>query len=165
MKKENVFRKIVIHSLLGFPIGITLLMLNYANVYLIAGENIFKNEISQLQNIATLVLQLIIVGWAYYLFFILVNVMIHLNENKSASEKFVVKHPYKAILIILMIMIATALILTLLDFEIFSKNMSTLNIISFIIVFVAFGICICIKSTIESNLIKKINQKLKEKSQ
>lgn len=34
-----------------------------------------------------------------------------------------------------------------------------------IIVFVAFGIYICIKSTIESNLIKEFNQKLKEKNQ
>lgn len=164
MKKETVFRKIVIHSLVGFPIGVTLLMINYASVYLIAGENIFKNEISQLQDISTLFLQLIIVGWAYYLLFILINVIAHLNETRSTSNKFLVKHPYKSILIMLIIMIATALILTLFNFEIFSENMAIMNIISFIIIFVASVVCVCIKSAIESNLIKKINQKLKERN-
>lgn len=164
MKKETVFRKIVIHSLVGFPIGVTLLMINYASVYLIAGENIFKNEISQLQDISTLFLQLIIVGWAYYLLFILINVIAHLNETRSTSNKFLVKHPYKSILIMLIIMIATALILTLLNFEIFSENMAIMNIISFIIIFVASVVCVCIKSAIESDLIKKINQKLKERN-
>lgn len=164
MKKETVFRKIVIYSLVGFPIGVTLLMINYASVYLIAGENIFKNEISQLQDISTLFLQLIIVGWAYYLLFILINVIAHLNETRSTSNKFLVKHPYKSILIMLIIMIATALILTLLNFEIFSENMAIMNIISFIIIFVASVVCVCIKSAIESDLIKKINQKLKERN-
>lgn len=164
MKKETVFRKIVIYSLVGFPIGVTLLMINYASVYLIAGENIFKNEISQLQDISTLFLQLIIVGWAYYLLFILINVITHLNETRSTSNKFLVKHPYKSIIIMLIIMIATALILTLLNFEIFSENMAIMNIISFIIIFVASVVCVCIKSAIESNLIKKINQKLKERN-
>ena len=164
MKKETVFRKIVIYSLVGFPIGVTLLMINYASVYLIAGENIFKNEISQLQDISTLFLQLIIVGWAYYLLFILINVIAHLNETRSTSNKFLVKHPYKSILIMLIIMIATALILILLNFEIFSENMAIMNIISFIIISVASVVCVCIKSAIESDLIKKINQKLKERN-
>lgn len=164
MKKENIFRKIVIRSLLGFPIGITLLMINYASVYLIAGENVFKAEISQLQNIATLVLQLIIIGWVYYLFFILISIIANLNETRSTSDKFVVEHPWKTVLIMFIIIIASILIITLLNFEVFSKNMSIMNIITYMIVFVAFGLYGCIKSTIESDLIKKINKKLKERN-
>lgn len=164
MRKETVFRKIVIYSLVGFPIGVTLLMLNYASVYLIAGENVFKTEISQLQNIATLVLQLIIIGWAYYLFFILISVIANLNETRTKSDKFVIEHPYKTILIMIIIMIATALIFTLLDFKVFSESMSMMNIITFMIVFVACVLYVCIKSAIESDLIKKINQKLKERN-
>lgn len=164
MKKENIFKKIVVQSLLGFPIGITLLMINYASIYLIAGENVFKTEITQLQNIKTLVLQLIIVGCAYYLFFILISVIAYLNGTKSTSNKFIVEHPYKSILIMLLIMIATILILALLNFKIFTKNISMMNIISFVIIFAISGIYLCIKSSIESDWVKKINKKLKERN-
>ena len=164
MKKEHIFRKIIISSLLGLPIGITLLMINYASIYLIAGENVFKTEITQLQDIKTLVLQLIIVGCAYYLFFILVSLIARLNKTKSVSDKFIVEHPYKSVLIMLLIMIITIFILALLNFKIFTENISMMNIISFLIILIISGVCLCIKSTIESDWVKKINEKLKERN-
>lgn len=164
MKKENIFRKIVVHSLLGFPVGITLLMINYASVYLIAGENTFTTEIAQLQNITTLLLQLIVIGFAYYLFFINANIIVHLKETKSSSDKFLIEHPYKSILNLLLVVAISILIMTLLDFKVFTDNIATMNIVSFMIIFMLSSIYICIKATIESNLIKKINQKLKERN-
>ena len=164
MKKENVFRKIMNHSLVGFPIGISVLMISYACVYLIAGENVFKNEIAQLQDISTLILQLIIVGCAYYLFFVLTNVVAHLAETRITSDKFAAEHPWKTVLSIFIITIATVLVLTLLNFDVFSENMKMMNIITFMIVFVSAIIVLCIKATIESDLVKKINQKLKERN-
>ena len=164
MKKENIFRKIIIHSLLGFPIGITLLIINYVSVYLIGGEDVFKTEITQLQDIKTLVFQLVVGGCAYYLFFILISVISHLNETKSISDKFIVEHPYKSILIMLLIMIASILILAVLNFKVFTENISMMNIISFVIIFVISGVYLCIKYTIESDWVKKINEKLKERN-
>ncbi len=160
MKKENV-----INSLLGFPIGIAILMINYASVYLIAGEDIFKSEILQLQNISVLILQLIIIGLAYYLFFIFISVISKLNEPKYFFDKLMREHPYKkTILFMIIFIIIINIIITLLDFKIFSKNISIINLFTFIIVFVSCALYFCIKSTIESDLVKKINQKLKERN-
>ncbi len=164
MKKENIFRKTIINSLIGFPIGITLLMINYICIYFISGENVFKNEILQLQDISTLILQLIIIGLAYYISFIFCNVIAYLSETRATSDKFVTEHPYKTIVIMLIFGISVTIILALLNFEIFSQNIAMMNIISFVIIFVLFGVFVFIKSAIESNLIRQINQKLKERN-
>ena len=137
-------------------------MINYVGIYLIAGENIFKSEIAQLQNIDILIPELIIVGLAYYLLFVIINVISNLNETKATSDKLLAENPSKTILIILMIIIAITLIFILLNLKVFSENMSIMNIVTFMIIMVACGLCICIKSSIESDLIKKINRKLKE---
>lgn len=164
MKKENVFKKIVVHSLLGFPIGIMLLMVNYASIYLIAGENVFVTEISQLQNVTTLLLQLIVIGFAYFLSFININIIVYLKETKSKSDKYLIEHPYKSILNLLLVIIISIFIMILLDFKVFTDKLATMNIISFMIIFVLSGIYVCIKCIIESNIVKKINQKLKERN-
>lgn len=164
MKNKDIVRKIAIFSLVGFPIGITLLMINYAGLYLIAGEKGFQTEIAQLQNISTLLIQLIIVGFSYYLYFILINVIANINGTKSNNDKFVLKHPYKTILIMIIFMIVFALILMLLCLKKFSENISIMNVTTFIIVLVSCGIYFCLKVTYESDLIKKINQKLKERN-
>ena len=164
MRKENCLKKILVYSLLGFPIGITLLMVNYAGVYLIAGENIFKAEIMQLQDIKTLVLQLLVIGVAYYLFFILINIIVEINGTKYASNKFIVEHPYKSILIMVVPMIVLLFIGALLNLKIFTKNISDMNLNSFIIIWAIFSLGLCIKSGIESEFVKKINQRLKERN-
>ncbi len=164
MKKENVIGKILINSLLGFPIGIMILMTIYASVYLIAGENVFIAEITQLKSIETLVFQLTTIGCAYYLFFILIGAITYLNKINFISDNFLVEHPYKSILIILLIIVLAILIFSLLTFKVFSENISTMNIIAFVIIFTMSGICLCIKSVIERGWIKEINQKLKERN-
>lgn len=164
MKKVKIIKKIIVNSLLGFPIGITLLMINYASIFLIAGESTYVSEISQLQNVATLLLQLVIIGFAYYLFFVNINIISHLNDTKFSSDQYLVEHPYKSILNLLLIIIISIFILVLLEFSVFTDNLITVNFISFIIVFILYGIYLCIKTTIENNIIKKINQKLKERT-
>lgn len=164
MKKESIIKKIVVNSLLGFPIGITLLMISYVNLYLILGEEVFKNEITQLQNVEVLVLQLIIIGFAYYLFFIFISLFNYFNENKAASDKFVVEHPCKSVLIMILPLLVNLFILILLRSNIFSDNISIVNCISFIVIFAISSFCLCIKNTIESIMIKKINKKLKERN-
>ena len=60
-------KKILLKSLSGFTLGVTLLIMAYVSVYFISGENTFIAEIQQLQNIKTLITQVIVSGIAYYL--------------------------------------------------------------------------------------------------
>ena len=85
MKKENVLKKVLVKSLVGFTAGVTLLMIAYASVYFIAGESVFKNEISQLQNIKTLITQFVVIGIAYYLIFISFRIF-SILQNKDLKE-------------------------------------------------------------------------------
>lgn len=164
MKKEKTVKNIIIYSILGFPIGITILIMSYAAVYLIAGENTFKTEIMQLQNINTLVLQLVIIGFVYYLFFLMIGLIGYLKESKTIYDKYLVEHPLKTLLLALLIIATIIIMFLLLRIEVFSTNIVGMNIIAFAIVFVVYSIWFCISSFIESNIIKIINKKLKEKN-
>ena len=44
-------KKILLKSLSGFTLGVTLLIMAYVSVYFISGENTFIAEIQKLQNI------------------------------------------------------------------------------------------------------------------
>ena len=78
-------KKILLKSLSGFTLGITLLVIAYASIYFISGENIFIAEIQQLQNIKTLITQVIFSGIAYYLLAILLN---YYNFEKNYFFEF-----------------------------------------------------------------------------
>ena len=60
-------KKILLKSLSGFTLGITLLVIAYASIYFISGENTFIAEIQQLQNIKTLITQVIFSGIACFI--------------------------------------------------------------------------------------------------
>lgn len=164
MKKENVVRKILISSLVGFPVGVTLLMIAYICMYYIAGENIFHSEINQLQNIRILISQILIVGFAYYIIVIGFNMFSHLN-NKEVTNKYITKHPYKTVSILLLSSLGVFIASTLVSIEkIFTENISLMNITILVILYAVYGFFFLIKCTIESNLIKKINAKIKERN-
>ena len=55
-------KKILLKSLSGFTLGVTLLIMAYVSVYFISGENTFIAEIQQLQNIKILITQVIVSG-------------------------------------------------------------------------------------------------------
>ncbi len=164
MKKENVVRKILVSSIVGFPIGVTLLMIAYIGVYYIAGENVFIAEISQLQNIQTLISQIIFLGLSYYIVFVCFHVFSHLN-NKELNDKYMTKHPYKSVSIALLSSLGFIVATTLVSIEkIFTENLATMNIIVLVVLYAICGLFFLIKCTIESNLIKKINAKIQERN-
>ena len=164
MKKENVLKKVLVKSLVGFTAGVTLLMIAYASVYFIAGESVFKNEISQLQNIKTLITQFVVIGIAYYLLFISFHIF-SILQSKELKIKYMKNHPYKFVLTIsLSVLVLTWIIVNMVSHtKIYSENIGDLNIIILVITYALEGLVFCIKSTRESHLIKKINKKLQER--
>lgn len=164
MKKENLVKKVFVNSSVGFTVGVTLLMVAYASVYFIAGESIFKNEISQLQNIKTLLTQVVVTGIAYYLLFISFHIF-SILQNKDLKDKYMVEHPYRTVLFISLAML---ILLWIVEYmvsrtKIYGENIRILNLIILVLTFALEGLVFCIKSTRESHLIKKINKKLQER--
>ena len=81
MKSKNFIKKYLISSIIGFPIGVTLLMLSYICIYFFVGESIFNIEINKLENINTLIFQIILSGLDYYLVFVSFHVFEELNNS------------------------------------------------------------------------------------
>ena len=164
MKKENVLKKVLVKSLVGFTAGVTLLMIAYASVYFIAGESVFKNEISQLQNIKTLITQFVVIGIAYYLLFISFHIF-SILQNKDFKDQYMAEHPYRTVLFI---SLSILILLWVVEYmisrtKIYGENIRILNLIILVLNFALEGLVFCIKSTRESHLIKKINKKLQER--
>ena len=153
-------KKILLKSLSGFTLGVTLLVIAYASVYFISGENTFIIEIQQLQNIKTLITQVIVSGIAYYLLAIL------LNCYKEFNEKYARSKPYKFVFITIVTFIILVLIMfcVLGNANIYSKNIEMLNIIIVVCIYALTGLIFCIRNSIDKNLVNKFNQKLQEKN-
>ena len=153
-------KKILLKSLSGFTLGVTLLVIAYASVYFISGENTFIIEIQQLQNIKTLITQVIVSGIAYYLLAIL------LNCYKEFNEKYARSKPYKFVFITIVTFILLVLIMfcVLGNANIYSKNIEMLNIIIVVCIYALTGLIFCIRNLIDKNLVNKFNQKLQEKN-
>ena len=164
MKKERIVKKILIKSLVGFPVGVMLLMLAYASMYFILGNNVFNAELNQLHNINTLLTQIISVGISGYMLFVIFEI-INVFENKEVENNLIKKYNWKMALIILIEIILCILIATILgSTRIFSKNISDINILILVIICVLSGLAICIKNLYETHIIKEINQKIKERN-
>lgn len=160
MKKENVVKKVLLSSLKGFPIGVTLLMVAYASIYFIAGEEVFSNEISQLQNIKTLIYQVVISGLAYYIAFIGTKTIVEDGDREKIK-----KHPYKSILarvVICFLSILVALAL-LYNSYIFTENMKVMNAVTLTIAFVIYLIGITAEKLKERKIVNQINKKLEKR--
>lgn len=160
MEKENVVKKVLVKSLVGFTVGVTLLMIAYASVYFLSNEDVFQNEISQLQNIKTLITQIIVNGIAYYLVFINFHIFSSL-QNKELKEQYMKIHPYKFVLtgsiVILILMLIAIFMIS--NTHIYSVNIKDLNIILLVSVYAIIGLCIILKCTIENYLLKKLIKK------
>lgn len=165
MNKENVVKKILVKSLVGFPVGVTLLMLAYISIYYISGENVFNSELYQLHNIKTLIFQILSTGISGYLLFITFYTFSHL-QNEEFKNKLSTKHQYKSIFTIITIFVFIVLITMeiLGNTKLFSKNISNLCILIFVIVYALGSLTFCIKDVSEKFLIKEINNKLKERN-
>ncbi len=139
MKKENIVKRILVNSLIGVPVGSLLLMIAYIGVYYLADNNTFIKEMSQLQNINTLLLQIIIYGFSYYLFFVLFNIATYLDYMEH-KEKYQTNHPYKTIWIVMLSCTAMFAANTfLLTNCIFSSTMIKMNIVVFLLLWFSFS--------------------------
>ena len=165
MEKENVVRKILMKALVGFPVGVTLLILAYSSIYFISGEDVFNTELYQLHNINILISQIASVGIAGYLISITLNTILIL-QNKYLERKLMKKHPYKSVfaLVLSYFCIITIFYLILVNEKIITEYIITLNIIILLIVYMFFGIVFGIKLFMEQDLIKKINQRIKKRN-
>lgn len=165
MKKENVVKEVLVKSLVGFTVGVTLLMIAYVSVYFISGEDLFQNEIAQLQNIKTLITQIIVNGVAFYLLFISFHIF-SIMQNKELKEQYMKIHPYRFVLIEsigTLIFIFTSIFM-ISNTHIYSENIKDLNIILLVSIYAIIGLCTILKCTVENYLLKKINQKLRERN-
>ena len=165
MKKENVEKKVLVKSLVGFTVGVTLLMISYASVYFISGESIFQNEITQLQNIKALITQIIVSGVAYYLLFISFHIF-SIMQNKELKEQYMNIHPYRFVLTesIVTLLFILISIFMISNTHIYSENIKDLNIILLVSIYAIIGLCIILKCTVENYLLEKINKKLRERN-
>lgn len=163
MQKENVVKKIFIRSVIGFPIGVTLLMLSYICVYIFLGEDTFNLELYQLHNINTFILQIVsfgIFGCTMLFSFELFNSM-----NTPTNKNFAMNHPWKTQFIILLDLTCEFIIAAfLLTNSIFNENIVVMNIVLALLSYTFFGIFLTIKALIQENLIRKINQKIKKRN-
>ena len=91
MRKENIVKKGLFQSLLGIPLGITIMVISYILVYFIVGDVIFDLELSQLHNIDTFITQIISAGIAGYFIFLSFYCMSFLGNR--VLENFLNKHP------------------------------------------------------------------------
>lgn len=153
-------KKILLKSLSGFTLGVTLLIMAYVSVYFISGENTFIAEIQQLQNIKILITQVIVSGIAYYLLAIL------LNCYKKFNEKYATSNSYKFVFITIVTFILLILVMLCIlgNTNIYSKNIEMLNIIIVICIYALAGLIFCIRNSIDKNLVNKFNQKLQERN-
>lgn len=153
-------KKILLKSLFGFTLGVTLLVMAYVSIYFVSGEDVFIVEIQQLQNIKTLITQVLISGMAYFIIIAL------LNASSYVSETYHKTNPYKVISITILVFVIMLLVMFFLlgNTNIYSENISSVNVIIIVLVYASYGIIFGIITFFQKNLIHKINQKLKEKS-
>lgn len=158
LKKEYFLK-----SILGISVGITLMMISYIGVFLIAGEDVFKFELSQIFDINILIKQLIAWGICGYLFFLEVFLFYGLQNKDNNDLK---EHPYKVIFYV----IASAfipmltIILILGNEHIFSENVGIVNMIVFAFLYIIAAIISLIKDFKDSMLVEMINRKIKERN-
>ncbi|MBO4293206.1 MAG: hypothetical protein J5881_02310 [Clostridia bacterium] len=165
MKKENIVKKLFTSSLIGFPIGVTLLILSYAGIFCIVGEDAANKELLQLNNIRTLVYQAMVMGLAYFIVFVNLNTAL-LFLNRETTIKFTYKHPCISVLLLLLSVLGMIISLNLINIEsIYSKNVAMLNVIIMVIIYAVACLVFMIKDVKENLLVKKINIKIKEKNE
>ena len=166
MKKENIVSKILLKSIIGFSMGITLLVLSYASVYFISGETVFIAELYQLHNINIFISQFISAGIAGYILFIFFYIIFILQYKQLENLKLKAQHPYKFVFseILLYISIILIILPILGNKKIFSENIIVLNISLLVLTYVLIALIFSIKVTKESILIKKINNLIQKRN-
>lgn len=76
--------------LIGFPVGIMILMISYVLIYLIVGEEQYVAELSRIVDPNVLINQLIWSGVVYVIYFMVYKYLIKNIENTDEPAKFVI---------------------------------------------------------------------------
>ena len=163
MKNENALNNIFLSSLAGFPLGITLLLISYIGIYCIAGENTANLELAQLQNVKTLVYQMMSLGLAYFILFVHINTVIFFKGKKTTD--FMYKHKFLTFLIFLVLTLCILVSFYLVFNEnVFSKNVATVNCTIIAVMYAVCTVAFMIKDVFENLIVKKINIKIQERN-
>lgn len=149
-------KKILFTTLLGFCVGVTLLMITYLGVYYIIGQETFSSLILKLSDISIFQNQLLVAGFTGAMFSFVVHLSKETKEtivgNKISPTKFIVT----IISMILSLVISMHLIKNL---GIFDQVMVYALLIFEIAIIGFYSLFQCIQSAIDELI---INKKLKE---
>ena len=154
MKNKNL----CIKSLNGIAIGVLVLMLTYISIYFIIGEEGFIAEISVLQNINILIIQIFSIGITYYAVIFTLNLNFELFKDDCKLRE----NPYRTIALMIVLFVFLIIIIELLigRFGTFSSNIETLNMIVLLIIWCTSLLIGLIKISIDKVNVNKINKKL-----
>ena len=155
MKKGRILLK----SLIGFPIGTLLLMLAYIEVFLIENETVFIKEMLQLLDVKILILQILMIGIIYSL---LIFLAIIYKEEFDEKEKIRKMTSRKMIMIFLFLISIAVSDFILARTKIFSINIGIITGVNLLIVITIYILVQLIRITKEMKIIKEINNKLKD---
>ena len=151
MKKKEL--KELLQKVIGaFPIGVLLLMITYVGIYFVAGQAVFESEINQLKNIETLIGQILVSGISWCILKIVFSLI------EFVDKKYKVVEPKVIAMLILNASLCIGLFY-LNRMSIFSTNVADMNLIVYVVVFVATSIFVMTKKGIDKYL---INKKIKE---
>ncbi|MBR1539693.1 MAG: hypothetical protein IJ629_00655 [Clostridia bacterium] len=147
-------------ALLGFPVGIAMLVVSYVIVYLIDGQSTYLLELGRLEDIKVLVAQSLYSALAYVVLF---EAMILFTAFTKRYSKNIT---WGAMLKFIIGVFVFCLILPLIDLVLGTKNVmdgevGTVLIGTEIIVMILVAVVYCIVHSIEE---VKINKALKEKN-
>ncbi len=78
-----------LNVLIGFPVGISVLMISYVLLYVIVGEELYLSELSKLVDPEVLINQLLWSGVLYVLYFMVYKTLIKNIEDGTKPCKFV----------------------------------------------------------------------------
>ena len=157
MNTKNFIKKILTKSIIGFPIGVTILMLLYVIVNPFFGEVAFSYE---LHNIQTFILQLLLSGLSGFMLLIAFYSILFL-QDAELENRFATEHPYRAIFYaIVSVLITFIIIMVISRANIFSTTISILIEIVYPVLYAVLGFVLLIKDSIMKYTINKINKKL-----
>ena len=160
MNTKNFIKKILTKSIIGFPIGVTILMLLYVIVNPFFGEVAFNYELNRLHNIQTFILQLLLSGLSGFMLLIAFYSILFL-QDAELENRFATEHPYRAIFYaIVSVLITFIIIMVISRANIFSTTISILIEIVYPVLYAVLGFVLLIKDSIMKYTINKINKKL-----
>ena len=143
MNTKNFIKKILTKSIIGFPIGVTILMLLYVIVNPFFGEVAFSYELNRLHNI-----QLLLSGLSGFMLLIAFYSILFL-QDAELENRFATEHPYRAIFYaIVSVLITFIIIMVISRANIFSTTISILIEIVYPVLYAVLGFVLLIKDSI-----------------